>query len=589
MAKRKLLWQIYPAFLIVLLLSIAAVTWFSTSSLHDFHLKQIAKDLEGRSYLVQALIAEYSQKGNLAPDAVCKELGQKTSTRITWTDPAGKVLGDSHEDPGIMDNHLDRPEVQQALESGRGFSIRFSYTVAQEMMYVALPMRKGSELQGILRVSIPTSAIGKTLRGIYLQIALYAAGIAVIVALVTLWISRKISRPLQDLRQGSARFARGEFHPKLEVPDSEEIGALAEAMNRMAQDLENRIDVVVRQRNELEGVLTSMVEGVIAVDTEDAIINMNHSAGMMLGVDPTASKGKSILEVIRNTKLQKFAGKALQSSGPVEGEIELSTDGAQIVQAHGTALRDEDGKSIGALIVLNDVSRLKKLETVRRDFVANVSHELKTPITSIKGYTETLLSEENPPPQQVRQFLEIVAKHADRLNAIVEDLLSLSRIEQESERGQIYLEKGPLRSVLHSAKDLCQVQANGKQVTIELDCPEEIQLVRNAPLLEQAVVNLIDNAIKNSQPSSTVWISAQGSNGEVSITVKDEGCGIAREHLPRLFERFYRVDKARSRKLGGTGLGLAIVKHIVQAHHGKIEVESQINKGSSFTIRLPSR
>ncbi|MEX2561444.1 MAG: ATP-binding protein, partial [Pirellulales bacterium] len=255
---------------------------------------------------------------------------------------------------------------------------------------------------------------------------------------------------------------------------------------------------------------------------------------------------------------------------------------------HGTALRDAGGHSIGAVIVLNDVSRLRQLENMRRDFAANVSHELKTPVTSIKGFVETLLDGAMRDSQDSERFLRIIARQADRLDSIIEDLLSLSRIEKEGDAADLVLTLAELRGVLESALHDCDSKASERGIRIALSCDDGLQARINPPLLEQAVTNLLDNAIKYSEPAGEVQLSGQTAGGEVLIVVRDQGCGIAEEHLSRLFERFYRVDKARSRKLGGTGLGLAIVKHIVLAHRGQVTVESAPSAGSTFTIHLPT-
>jgi two-component system, OmpR family, phosphate regulon sensor histidine kinase PhoR len=261
----------------------------------------------------------------------------------------------------------------------------------------------------------------------------------------------------------------------------------------------------------------------------------------------------------------------------------------RFLQAHGAPLRDATGMEIGVLVVLNDITRLQRLENIRRDFVANVSHELKTPITAIKGSVETLLGGAMDEPDSAPRFLDIIARQADRLNAIIEDLLALSRIEQGEEKGGIQLVPAVIGEVIQSALQSCQIKARDKQVRLVADYAENLQCLANAPLLEQALINLIDNAIKYSNEGGEVQLAVHAATAAIEISVRDFGCGIDREHLPRLFERFYRVDKARSRKQGGTGLGLAIVKHIVQAHGGQVRVDSTLGEGSLFTIALPDR
>ncbi|MBN1104451.1 MAG: PAS domain-containing protein, partial [Deltaproteobacteria bacterium] len=368
---------------------------------------------------------------------------------------------------------------------------------------------------------------------------------------------------------------------------TEEMRGLAEAMNQMATQLSERMSTVIRQRGELEAVLSSMVEGVIGVDSEERVIAMNDAAAKIFGRSQEDAQGRSIQEVVRNPDLQAFVKTALSSDEPVEEDILIYSKDERVLSGCGTVLLDAKGKRAGALIVLNDVTRLRKLENIRKDFVANVSHEIKTPITAIKGFVETLRDSGEKTAEETERFLGIIHKHVNRLEAIVEDLMSLSRIEQEAEREEIPMSESRVQTVLQTAVQICEGRAEEKKIAIALSCPPDITAVIDPPLLEQAVVNLLDNAIKYSGEEGAVHVEALGTDQEIIIHVRDQGRGIEKAHLPRLFERFYRVDKARSRKMGGTGLGLAIVKHIVEAHKGRVEVESILGRGSTFSIILP--
>jgi two-component system phosphate regulon sensor histidine kinase PhoR len=304
-------------------------------------------------------------------------------------------------------------------------------------------------------------------------------------------------------------------------------------------------------------------------------------------VETEQTAGRPLQDVIRNPDLRRFALTAIDCREPVEDDLLLRGVRDRTIRLRGTALRDASGDG-GAVIVLNDVTEVQRLENVRRDFVANVSHELKTPVASIKGFVETLLDGALDDRDDARRFLGIVARQADRLATIIEDLLALSRIEQSETSGKLPLDQLPLSGILITASDDCRPRAVERSIRLEVECPPDLTVTVNGPLLEQAVINLVDNAIKYSESGKTVWLSAEDDATGPAIRVRDEGCGIAEEHLPRLFERFYRVDKARSRNLGGTGLGLSIVKHIVQAHAGTIVVESTPGVGTTFTIRLPT-
>jgi two-component system phosphate regulon sensor histidine kinase PhoR len=590
MRRRKLFWKLYLSFLIISFLSLLAVSGYASRSLRQFYIEQTQSDLSARAHLVEKQISgKFKPPDSKYINELCKELGKSSQTRITIILPSGKVIGDSEEEPAVMDNHADRPEVIKALEGGMGSFIRYSHTLEKEMMYVAIPLKHGNDTIGIVRTSIPLRTIGDALKGAYIKVAIAGIVIAFLVAVVSLAISRWISRPLEEMKRVSGYFARGDLKHRLPVSGSEEMGSLAEAMNQMAAQLDERIQTIIRQSNEQEAILASMIEGVLAVDNDKRLISINQAAAKMLEVNVSEVQGKSIQEVVRITSLQDFVAKALRVMGPVEEEIFLQNGGEKFLQAHGATLHDAQGNAVGAVIVLNDMSRIKRLENIRREFVANVSHELKTPVTSVKGFVETLLEGALRVPEDAVRFLNIISKQVDRLNAIIEDLLLLSKIEQYEGKKEIELEEGKLKDVLESAIEFCEAKATEKNISIDLSCGDDVFARINPPLLEQALINLIDNSINASEPNTSIRVEVEQTEKEFTISVIDQGCGIEKEHLLRLFERFYRVDKARIRKMGGTGLGLAIVKHIAKAHGGNVSVESEPGKGSKFSIHLFSK
>ncbi len=586
MRRKRLIWHLFPFFLLVTLVTLVAVTWYSARSWRLFFLEQTAADLETRARLVEGRIGGRAALENgPAVDKLCKDLGKITATRLTVILPSGKVLGDTEEDPARMDNHGDRPEFKEAIMGRVGMSTRFSFTLGHNRMYVAIPIEDQGSIIGVVRASLPMTAISQALRVYYFKIVLGGLAIALVVTAFSFFISRRLSTPLEDLKRGALRFAQGDLGRKLPVPQTDELASLAEILNDMARKLEDRINALIRQGQMQEAVLSSMIEGVIAIDAEQRLIALNRAGASLLGVSPESTLSQNIIEVVEDPALRWFINRTLSAKDPIEGEVPLN-NGEQVLQAHGTSLRDPEGANIGVLIVLHDVTHLRRLEHVRRDFVANVSHELKTPITSIKGFVETLLAGALHEPENAENFLRIVAKQADRLNEIINDLLSLSRIEQDAERGQIFLTTQKIKSVLEAALQVCELKAKARSIALHLRCPDDLRARTNAPLLEQAVVNLVDNAIKYSEPNREVQVEAERSGPEVIIRVRDQGSGIKPEHLPRLFERFYRIDHGRSRQFGGTGLGLAIVKHIAQAHGGRVTVESTPGKGSTFSLHL---
>jgi len=585
--KRRLIWQLAPSYLLITLIALTAITWFASNTLREFYLQQTAGDLEERAYLLrEQMLSVLTPLEPEVVDAICKELGQVSETRITVVLPDGIVIGDSRETPQFMDNHGGRDEIVEALAGRVGRSIRYSDTLHQRMMYVAVPLEKNGRIRAVVRTALGVSALEKTLRSIRLQIALGGLVIAILAAGVSFYVSRRITKPIERIRQGAEHFSSGDLSLRLPTPDTEEMASLAEALNRMAAQLDDRMKTVVSQRNELEAVLASMVEGVIAVDMEERIISMNSAAGGMFECDPTRCQGRNIQEVIRNLALQRFVARALSSDTSIADDFVLYRGEERILNIHSTPLYDAR-QQIGTLLVINDVTQLRHLEHVRSDFVANVSHEIKTPLTAIKGFVETLQQEAVESKEERERFLGIILRHVDRLNAILEDLLTLSRIEREGARPEMKLQPTPVREVIQTAVQVCQPRADARRIQIHVNCSEEIVARVDTTLLEQALVNLIDNAVKYSGDGSAVWIEVKQSPSQVRIHIRDKGPGIPRRHLPRLFERFYRADKARSRKLGGTGLGLAIVKHIVQVHGGHVTVESALGKGSTFTLYLP--
>ena len=586
MRRRKLLWHLFPFFLLVTLVTLVAVSWYSARSWRLFFLEQTTRDLETRARMVESRIsAKAALENEIWVDKLCKDLGKITSTRLTVILPSGKVLGDTNEDPARMDNHADRPEFQEAMSGRVGVSTRFSFTLGHYRLYVAVPVKSQDKIIGVVRASLPMTAIGEALKAYYFQIVLGGLAILLLVAFLSFYIARRLSDPLENLKRGALRFAQGDLSRKLPIPQTDELASLAEVMNEMAGKLEDRINALIRQGQMQEAVLSSMIEGVLAIDAEKRLIALNRAGARLLGVTPEEALGQTIQGIVQDPELRWFINRTLSAQDPIEREVEVDK-GQQIIQAHGTALRDPAGTSLGVLIVLHDVTNLRRLEHVRRDFVANVSHELKTPITSIKGFVETLLAGAIREPENAENFLRIVARQTERLNEIIDDLLSLSRIEKDAERGQIFLTTQRIKGVLAAAIEVCASKAQDRGISVQLDCPEDLRARVNAPLLEQAVVNLVDNAIKYSEGNREVRVEAERSGPEVLVRVRDQGSGIPAEHLPRLFERFYRVDSGRSRQSGGTGLGLAIVKHIAQAHNGKVTVTSTPGKGSIFSLHL---
>jgi two-component system, OmpR family, phosphate regulon sensor histidine kinase PhoR len=588
MRRRRLFWQIAASSFSIALFLAIILGLYTAHRIGAACEEQAWSQLEAAGNACALCLAD-SWTGNGPARAAddCRELSGRFDVHVRVILPSGKVIADSEEDPAVLDNHKERPEVVRALEGGVGRSSRRSTNQGAPFMYLAMPVRHDGKVAAVVQTSQARSRLAAALWGIYAEIAAVCLLSAFFAACGSLLATRSVVRSLAEIRRGAEHFSRGEWKYRLPANYPEEIGALAESLNAMAAHLDERIQKVLRQQSEHQAMLSSMEEGVMAVDHTGTVLSVNQPCVTLLGIDPARLRGRSVYEALRKPDLLKFIENSLASTRSLDGDLRFFSPEERWLHAHGTALHDARGQKIGVLIVLHDVTRLRRLENVRRDFVANVSHELRTPITSIKGFVETLLEDGFDDQTSAIRFLGIVSRQVNRLDAIITDLLLLSRIERGNEDQRIETDAEPLAQILQVAQETCEKKARDKSVEIVVDCPCDLVAKINGPLLEQAVINLVDNAIKYSEEGATVRVVAAREKSNAVIRVIDSGCGIAPNHVPRLFERFYRVDKARSRELGGTGLGLAIVKHIMTAHQGTVHVESAVGRGSTFTLRLP--
>jgi two-component system phosphate regulon sensor histidine kinase PhoR len=588
MYERRLAWRLFVAYLLVTLAALIGLGWYGSYILDEALASGLSRQLQTTAQLVAQQIEPVLDTADAtAIGAVASRASRTNGSRISVILISGEVLADTHEDPRKMDNHARRREVQAALAGEIRREDRFSNTLGEPLVYVAVPMMRRDQVVGVVRAAVSRAESRRELRH-YQGMLFSGLGVATIAATLVSWrLARLQSRPFEEVAEAAQRLAQGNETERLPKSDVQELARLSESLNHLAEELEERGHTIGRQEHELEAVLASMVEGVLAVDSDERVISINRAAAGLIGGAVSELRGRSLQEVVRNAELRRLATRAVTEGRSVEDDLVLRGEQDRVLQVCATPLRNVQGRSMGALLVLHDVTHFRHLENIRRDFVANVSHELKTPIASIKGFVETLLDGALENREDATRFLRIVAKQAERLNQIIEDLLSLAKIEESEERGNLPLEPVSIKEILEAAINDCQALAAERDISVQLCCDEEVMANINAHLLEQAVVNLLDNAIKYSDSGGEVLLSGRALASEVLISVTDHGCGIDRDHLPRLFERFYRVDKARSRKLGGTGLGLAIVKHIVQAHGGKVSVQSTPGKGSTFTIQLP--
>ncbi len=588
MHKQKFIWKIYFPFFCLIFISLFGVAYHSSKIFNDFFLTLTTQILKDKACLMGEEIRPLLIAKSFDPiDHFCKNSSKKISSRFTIILPEGTVVGDSVAEIKLLDNHASRPEIAKAMKGSTGSSIRWSDSLKKQIMYVAIPLFDKDTLLGVIRASIPITAIRQTVFDFNIRVAASGFFILILGIIASAYIAKKISLPLAKIKDGAEKLAAGDLTARIPIPESYEMSSVAYSLNHLAALLEARLMEIQSKQNEQNAVFSSMIEILLAIDNEEKLINLNKAAENYFHVSIADVRGKPVQEIIRNSDLRKFLKKAFESLNPVEGEISLRNEKEEkFLQAHATALKDSKEMRIGLLVVLNDVTRIKKLERIRRDFVANVSHELKTPVTSIKGYLETLINGAAEIPEDRERFLDTLYRQSERLNSIIDDLLSLSKIEQDVEKEEIHTEITILEKVIDSVILNSKIKTESKKIILERTGNEKIEIKVNSSLFEQAIMNLIDNAIKYSEENSRIIIHTVNKDNKIQISVQDFGCGIPQEHLSRLFERFYRVDKARSRKLGGTGLGLSIVKHIIEAHKGSVTVESTVGKGSIFTIHI---
>ncbi len=520
-------------------------------------------------------------------DSIADETGETISSRVTIIGLDGKVLGDSDlngENLEAVGNHLYRPEVQEALKRGIGQSVRFSTTVQKNMLYLAVPFGK-EHPKGIVRLSLPLSDIeiisGHLKKALF--VALMAAfGIAFVVSYIA---ARFISRPIEHISAVAGEIASGNFRKKLLIKGKDEIGDLAGAFNHMSEEVCSKIEQLEENKAKLEAVLLSMFDGVMVVDQRGKILLMNSALKDLLAVEHEA-EGRKPLEVIRNVEIQEITDKVLETNSGVESrEIPVLLPEEKIIIVHGTPIFREE-KIEGAVLVFHNVTEIRRLEKIRKDFIANVSHELRTPASSIKGFAETLSAGALEDKKSAKEFIKIIEENSDRLVRLIEDLLDLSKMES----GKVDMNLNPCSLYPIIKKVVSQVEGQAKKKCISIETKinkDAAKILADEIFITQAFLNLIDNAVKYTDENGTVSITVQEEKEFIKINVKDNGIGIPEKDLPRVFERFYCVDKARSRKAGGTGLGLSIVRHVVEGHGGKVTVKSIFGQGSTFSVTIP--
>ena len=582
-----LLWQLGVALVVVQAIVAVVIAIYAAVVIRRFHHEQAIAELERLVPLVTDRVAGMLAAGgsSLGPEA--SAIAAQMGVRVTLVGLDGRVVADSDRDPATMDDHRYRSEIDAAISGGAGAAARFSGTM--DMVYAARRAEVDGRPVGIVRLARPLTDVDAAVARIYAVLAPAAAASLVVTLGVILLVSRRLSARVAALADGAARFASGDFRHRIPRPRERELATLADALNRMASQVSNQIGQLESQRGEQRAILQSMSNGVIALDLEQRVLSINRAGHQILQMGTPEPRGRLLQEVVREPDLNRFVETAIAAGGSASGELELRSGGGTTVEAVSEPLEDADDRLAGLLVIVNDVTRLRRLERIRSDFAANVSHELRTPITNIKGYAETMLDVGFDDVGRSRGFLEVIRRNASRLDAIIEDLLALARLEHGERREAIERVAVALPALVSGVVAQFRERARSNAMTMVCDV-EPDAVVSGAPqLIEQALGNLISNAISYGGKGTKVTVTGRRvGRDEIEVAVADEGPGITPQHLSRIFERFYRVDRARSRDLGGTGLGLAIVKHVALVHGGRAEVESTVGRGSTFRLILPA-
>jgi len=565
-------------------------------TLPSYLVDRIRADLERDARFARQCFMEQLTSTHPPTDTInnaAHALARETGLRVSVIGGDGAMLGESDkpfDELKQIENHYDRPEVQEAISRGAGSARRHSKTIGVDLLYVAVAARPPNAASdgkplGFVRVALPLHEIARTtahVRGV-VTAATLTVGLAAIPFLF--WMARRVTTPIQQMRAMAGSVARADFSKRVTARPGGELGELVASLNDMAAQLQARMRELNDEKAGLSAILSSMTEGVLVMDAGGKIRLANEALRQPLDISEEAI-GKTALEVFRNVPLQEIVTETAQTGRISSRELTFLSPVERVFLVNAARLHVRDGVSAGVVVVFHDITRLKQLENLRKEFVANVSHELRTPLSIIKGYVETLLEPQPPDAETSRQFLQTIQRHSRRLEALIGDLLTISAME--SQQARLQLEPVSLRVAAEAAAEELARQAREKNMTISVEVPPEFSQPRaDAQRLHQVFFNLLDNAVKYVPAGGRIAVSAKLTDSEVEVRVADNGPGIAAEHLPRIFERFYRVDKARSRELGGTGLGLSIVKHIVQAHGGRVWAESEVGKGSAFYFTLP--
>jgi two-component system, OmpR family, phosphate regulon sensor histidine kinase PhoR len=587
--RRNLFWKLALTFFGLLFGVLLAVDFFAESALRG--------DYQRAAFSQLATIARFAQERPpqlpALPPAKTEDLAAarawaaqmaSNGARVTIIASNGQVLADSESDPTTMENHADRPEVREALSRGDGRSVRHSITVNRDLLYYAVRQTTPTEQVIVLRFALPLDNADDVVASFRRSLWLASLIILLVAGGASLLVSRSVSERVERLREFSRRVAEGDFRPLPADRSGDALEALGASLNQTAARMDRTIRTLTEERNMSSAILGSMVEGVAVVNGAERLVFANQGFAEILGLDVPPRSGSALVEVVRQKEMIEAVRQVLAGEPRVESEIVTGTLRQRFFAATVAAVRA--GDTSGAVVVLHDITELRKLERVRRDFVANVSHEFKTPLTAIQGFSETLLAGAIDDPQNRERFLGIILEHSRRLARLTDDLLKLSKMD--ADRLEVEIRSVSVAELIESCLETAQHRASEKDLQITVEEPNDLPAIAgDRRRLAEVLQNLLDNAIQYTLPGGRIVVRAELRDLDVIFTVSDTGIGIPKVDQSRIFERFYRVDAARSREAGGTGLGLAIAKHLVEVHGGRIWVDSEIGQGSHFHFSVP--
>jgi two-component system phosphate regulon sensor histidine kinase PhoR len=584
-----LFWKLALAFFALLLGALLAVDFFAERALRRDYERTGFQQLLAVAKLTQSRFPQIASLNSMQPnetaalDAWTKDAAT-SGARVTVIAPDGTVLADSQSDIRTMENHAGRPEVIEAMANGEGRSIRHSVTIGRDLLYYAVRESDASGQHYIVRFASPEEAVDEVLWSFEKRLWIASLIVLLLASAATLLVSRRFTGRVEQLTEFSQRVAEGDFRPRPAEGWGDELDSLSKSLNQTAERLDKTIRTLVEERNLSSAILGSMVEGVLVVNHAERVEFANQGFAEILGLDHPPHSGSALVEVVRQTELIEAARKVLHGEPRVESEIVTGTLRQRFFAATVAAVRSAEAN--GAVMVLHDITDLRKLERIRRDFVANVSHEFRTPLTAIQGFAETLLGGAMDDLQNRERFLAIILEHARRLGRLTEDLLMLSKMD--ADKLELEVRRLPVAQLVEGCVETSRPRAKDKNLRLSTSLAANVpDVAGDRRRLTEVLQNLLDNAVQYTPEGGKIAVTAARQDGEVVFTVEDTGIGIPEADQPRIFERFYRVDVARSREVGGTGLGLSIAKHLIEAHGGRIWVESEVGAGSKFHFSVP--